>query len=508
MRSAMAMAASPERFAVNVAVKVPVKVSAKFPLKVRSPIELGSKRFSKASVLVGWMALGFFTASAVVASPKVDPALHDQALDILKKSISFRTVDGAGQMPAYAEYLKSVLVEAGFAPDDVVIEPVADTATLVAHYRGTDRSKKPLLVIGHMDVVEAKREDWTRDPFTPVIENGYVFGRGAVDNKFEISMIAATLARLKRQGWRPKRDVILALSGDEETQMLSTVKLAEQFRHAELVLNGDAGGGLLSEAGQPVVYGLQAGEKTYADFKLTVTNPGGHSSRPTHPNAINQLARALDRIGQYQFPVMHNELTLAYFRASLPKLSGPTAEAVKRYLDNPDDAQAIATLSADPSYVGQLRTTCVATQIEGGHAPNALPQKAVANINCRIFPGVKVEEVRKTLAEVAGDPEISVTLHGSGAVESDASPLRKDVMNAVTKAVHARFPGLSIVPSMSAGATDSMHFRALGVPSYGVSGLFMKNSDKFSHGLDERVPVSAIEGALVHWDILLKELAR
>jgi acetylornithine deacetylase/succinyl-diaminopimelate desuccinylase-like protein len=460
------------------------------------------------AALVGCAAMSFAIGAAASNKPAVDQALHDQALEILQKSISFRTVDGAGQVPAYAEYLKSVLVEAGYAPGDITIEPVANTATFVARYKGTDSKKKPLLVIGHMDVVEAKREDWKRDPFTPVLENGYVFGRGSVDNKFEVSMITATMANLKRQGWKPKRDVILAFSGDEETAMVSTRKLAAQFKDAELALNGDAGGGLLSEEGQPVVYGLQAGEKTYADFKLTVTNPGGHSSRPGKVNAINQLAAALDRIGKYQFPVMRNELTTAYFRASLPKLSGPTADAVKRYLANPEDAQAIATLSDDPSYVGQLRTTCVATMIEGGHATNALPQKAVANINCRIFPGTPVVEVQKTLGEIAADPEVKITQVTTGSVASDASPLRKDVMAAVTKAVHANYPGLSIVPSMSAGATDSMHFRALGVPSYGVSGLFMKDSDEFSHGLDERVPVSSIDGALAHWNSLLKDLAR
>jgi carboxypeptidase PM20D1 len=476
-------------------------VSDEVPVKSRSHIK------NCVSALISLATVGFVAVSSA-AAPKIAPALHDQALGILQKSIGFRTVDGAGQMPAYAEYLKSVLVDAGFAPGDITIEPVGNTATLVAHYRGTDSKLKPMMVIGHMDVVEAKREDWERDPFTPVLENGYVFGRGSVDNKFEVSMITATLANLKRSGWKPKREVILALSGDEETSMVSTRKLAEQFKGAELVLNGDAGGGLLSEDGKPVVYGLQAGEKTYADFKLTVTNPGGHSSRPSKVNAINKLARALDRIGQYEFPVMSSELTMAYFKASLPKLSGPTAEAIERYIANPQDEQAIATLSADPSYVGQLRTTCVSTQIEGGHAPNALPQKAVANINCRIFPGVKVVDVQKTLTEAAADPDIAVTLPGSGSVPSEPSPLRKDVMNAVTKAVHASYPGLSIVPSMSAGATDSMHFRAQGVPSYGVSGLFMKDSDEFSHGLNERVPVSAIDGALAHWDSLLKSLAR
>lgn len=465
-----------------------------------------SKRFL--AVILAFAGASVVGCAVAAGQPKVDPALHDQALGILQKSIGFRTVAGAGQVPAYAEYLKGVLVEAGFSPNDITIEPVGETATFVAHYRGTDSKKKPLVVLAHMDVVEAKREDWKRDPFTPVIENGYVFGRGSVDNKFELSIITAAVAKLKREGWKPRRDVILAFSGDEETAMVTTRKLAQQFKNAELVLNGDAGGGLLSEEGQPVVYGLQAGEKSYADFKLTVTNPGGHSSRPGKVNAIYQLSQALNRISAHQFPPMRNELTLAFFKESLPKLSGPTAAAIKSYLANPDDAAAIATLSADSNYVGQLRTTCVATQIEGGHAPNALPQKAVANVNCRVFPGVSYAEVQKTLTEVVADPAVEITLPGSGSVVSDASPLRADVMNAVTKAVHARYPGLSIVPSMSAGATDSMHFRALGVPSYGVSGLFMKDSDEFAHGLDERVPIVAIDGALAHWDSVLKALAK
>jgi carboxypeptidase PM20D1 len=471
---------------------------------VNSP--LSSKRWVAA--ILAFAGASVVGCAVAAGQPKVDPALHDQALGILQKSIGFRTVAGAGQVPAYAEYLKGVLVEAGFSPNDITIEPVGETATFVAHYRGTDSKKKPLVVLAHMDVVEAKREDWKRDPFTPVIENGYVFGRGSVDNKFELSIITAAVAKLKREGWKPRRDVILAFSGDEETAMVTTRKLAQQFKNAELVLNGDAGGGLLSEEGQPVVYGLQAGEKSYADFKLTVTNPGGHSSRPGKVNAIYQLSQALNRISAHQFPPMRNELTLAFFKESLPKLSGPTAAAIKSYLANPDDAAAIATLSADSNYVGQLRTTCVATQIEGGHAPNALPQKAVANINCRVFPGVSYAEVQKTLTEVVADPAVEITLPGSGSVVSDASPLRADVMNAVTKAVHARYPGLSIVPSMSAGATDSMHFRALGVPSYGVSGLFMKDSDEFAHGLDERVPIVAIDGALAHWDSVLKALAK
>ncbi|MDB5449012.1 MAG: peptidase family [Phenylobacterium sp.] len=448
-------------------------------------------------------------ASSALAAPKPGPALHDQALEILTKGVAFRTVKGAGNTPAYAAYLKSVLVAAGYKPDDVRVEETDGTAILIARYPGADPKKKPIVVLGHMDVVEARREDWQRDPFTPVVENGYVFGRGSVDNKFDVSMAVATLAELRREGWKPGRDVILALSGDEETEMASTQKLAARLKNAELVLNDDAGGGLLGEDGKPVIYQLQAGEKTYADFTLTVTDPGGHSSRPGPTNAIVELAQALAKVGAYKFPAMQSELTTAYFKASAPLTPEPVGAAMTAYLANPKDEAAIATLSAEPEYVGQVRTTCVATMVSGGHATNALPQKATANINCRIFPGTPSEQVRQTLAKVIGDPKVTVgRVTGDGSIDAPASPLRPDVMAAVTKAVHAQHPSLTIVPSMSAGATDSMHFRALGIPSYGVGGLYMKSSDDFTHGLNERAPVAAIDGALAHWQILLKELAK
>lgn len=462
-----------------------------------------STRSASASTLAALLLASCLAPAAGAA----DPALQAQALEILQKSIAFRTVQGAGQMPAYAEYLKGILVDAGYAAADIRIQPVADTATLVARYRGRDAGKNPLLIIGHMDVVEAKREDWTRDPFVPVIENGYVFGRGSVDNKFEVSMIVATLAKLKRAGWEPERDVILALSGDEETTMDSTRALAAEFKHAELVLNGDAGGGLLSEDGKPVIYGLQAGEKTYADFTISFTDPGGHSSRPGKSNAIYKLAAALQRLEAYQFPVMQNELTRAYFMASAPNTPGPVGEAMKRFAADPTDASAIETLAADAEYVGQLRTTCVATMADAGHAPNALPQKAAATINCRIFPGTSSKSIGETLAKIVDDPAAVVARLADGSIDSAASPLRPELVAQITQVVHARFPDVPIVPSMSAGATDSMHFRAVGVPSYGVSGLFMKASDDFAHGLNERVPVAAIDGALTHWDSLLKAVA-
>lgn len=448
------------------------------------------------------------STSALAQPPRVDPALHDQALELLKKGVAFRTVIPGDQVPLYAAYLKSVLVKAGFRPDEVKIEPVAGSAVLIARYAGANPSLKPIVVIDHMDVVEAKPADWTRDPFTPVVENGYVFGRGAIDDKFDVSMVVTVLSKLKREGWKPGRDVILALSGDEETLMQTARKLAADLKGAELVLNGDAGGGEVSEDGKPQIYTLQAAEKTYADFEITVTDPGGHSSRPGKTNAIYQLGADLARLAAYQFPVMRSEITEAAFKAAAPTQPGLVGEALRRYVANPNDGAALAVLSADRDMVGQLRTTCVATMIQGGHATNALPQKATASVNCRIFPGTPSEDVRKTLVGVIADPGATVTRENDGSIDAPASPLRADVLAAVTKAVHARYPGLPVVPGMSAGATDSMFFRALGVPAYGVGGAFMKASDDFAHGLNERVPVDTIDGALFQWESVLKDLAK
>jgi acetylornithine deacetylase/succinyl-diaminopimelate desuccinylase-like protein len=440
--------------------------------------------------------------------PKVDPALHDQALEILKKGIAFPTVAGRGQTAAYAEYLKSVLVAGGYRPEEIAVEPMAGTALMIARYPGTDPKKKPLVISGHMDVVEAKPEDWTRDPFTPVVENGWIYGRGAVDDKFNVSMVTAVLAKLRREGWKPGREVILALSGDEETQMATTAVLAQRLKGAEMVLNTDGGGGGLQD-GRPTPYGIQGAEKTYADFIVAFTDPGGHSSRPTATNAIYRLAKALDRIAAYRFPTMQNEITKASLAAEGANTPGPMGEALTRFAANPNDQAAVETLSANPAINPSLRTTCVATMLSGGHAPNALPQKASATVNCRIFPGTSSESVRQTLTQVIADPTASVTrVTDDGAIDSPASPLRPDVIAAVTKAVHARYPGLAIVPLQEAGASDSMHFRAAGVPSYGVSGLFMEEGQSFIHGLNEKAPVAAIDGDLAHWDMILRDLAK
>ncbi|MCA6306263.1 MAG: M20/M25/M40 family metallo-hydrolase [Phenylobacterium sp.] len=455
------------------------------------------------------LAAVLLVALPAAAAPP-GPADRDRALEILKTSISYQTTASAGQEPmlAYAGWIRNVLVEAGYRPEDIAVEPVAGTAILIARLPGRNPARKPLVISGHMDVVEARAEDWTRDPFTPVVENGYVFGRGATDNKFDISMVVATLARLRTENWRPNRDVILALSGDEETQMRSSAILAQRLKHADLVLNSDAGGGDLDPAGKALSYGIQGAEKTYADFTLRATDPGGHSSRPTPGNPIYSLARALERLEAYRFPVQSNEITRASLAASGRKMEGPMGEALRRFAADPSDAEAAERLSSSTTWAPYLRTTCVATMVSGGHATNALPQRAEANVNCRIFPGVSSEAVRKTLVEVLAEPSLSVTRNDDGSIDSPPSPLRPDVVKAVTRAVHAVHPGLEIVPAQSSGATDSMHYRAAGVPSYGVSGLFAKAGETYAHGLNERAPLAAIPGALTHWDSLIRDLGR
>jgi carboxypeptidase PM20D1 len=446
-----------------------------------------------------------FATILTFASAHARPADTETAKALLKASVAIPTVEGRGKVPELAALYRDTLKDAGFADADIIITPVGETATLAATLKGRTRGA-PVLMLGHMDVVEADAKDWTRDPFVPVEEGGYIFGRGVEDNKFDIAMMVATLAQLKRDGFVPAVDVILVLSGDEETSMATTKLLARQYQGAAFALNGDAGGGTLGEDGQPLYYSLQAGEKTYADYELSVTNAGGHSSRPGAVNAIAQMGRALDRVGAHRFAPQANELTRAALMTASAQVSDKAlADAMLKFVANPADTAAAATISAEPEYVGQIGTTCVPTMVTGGHAPNALPQRATANINCRIFPGVSIAAVQQELTRVIADPAITIRVKDDPTA-SDASPLRPDIMAAVADAVAASWPDIAVVPAMSAGATDSLHFRAAGVPSYGVSGLFAKASDSFAHGLNERVPVAAIAPALVHYDWLIRAL--
>jgi carboxypeptidase PM20D1 len=443
------------------------------------------------------------------AKPAIHPQADEQALELAKKAIALRSVRGPGnQTPQVAGLYKSALVAGGFADSDVTITALDDTAYLIARWPGSNSKLKPLVISGHMDVVEAKPADWQRDPFTAVVENGLLFGRGASDMKLDGTLAIAALIELKRQGYKPHRTIVLEFSGDEETTMKTSAVIAEKLSQAELVLNIDGVGGMLDKDGKPEYFNWQGAEKTYADFQLTVTNPGGHSSAPRDDNAINQVAAALVNIGNYKFKPELNDITRAYFTEAARYEEPATAAAMRAFVANPADEQAAAVLRQNPSLVGRIGTTCVSTMINGGHALNALPQRATANINCRIFPGHPPAEIMAELKKVAAQPAVEFKDVSEGSVMTDASPIRPDLVTAVTKAIHLGYPNVPVFPTMSAGASDSMWFRHQNVPSYGVSPLFIKVSDRFSHGLNERAPIANIPPSITYFLSVFTDLSK
>jgi acetylornithine deacetylase/succinyl-diaminopimelate desuccinylase-like protein len=448
-------------------------------------------------------------AAPAAAAPAAHPEAEAQALDLAKKAIAMRSVAGPGnQTPQVAALFRDALVAGGFDAEDVEIVPLGDTAYFIARWHGSEAGLKPLVISGHIDVVEAKPSDWQRDPFTPVVENGYLYGRGATDMKLDAALAAATLIEMKRQGYKPRRDIVLEFSGDEETRMATSAAIAERLKDAELVINIDGGGGTLDEkTGKPLYFTWQGAEKTYADFELTVTNPGGHSSAPRPENAINQLSAALVRIGNYRFKPEVSELTRSYFKAAARYEEPKIGAAMRAFAANPADKAAIATLAANPATVGKIGTTCVSTMISGGHALNALPQKASANINCRIFPGHKPADIMAELKRVAAEPALTIKDVTEGSVANDASPMRPDLVAAINKAMGEIYPGVPVFPSQASGASDSMWFRYHHVPSYGASPVFTKSSEDFSHGLNERTPISNIGPAINYYLSLFRDLS-
>ena len=440
------------------------------------------------------------------------PVAEAQTLDLAKQLIAIRSVQGEGNRTGDAlQVVKGALVAGGWRDSDVTITPLDDTAYMIAVWPGTDAALKPLIISGHMDVVEAKPADWQRDPFTPVIEEGYMFGRGASDMKYSAAMAVSSLIELRREGYKPRRSIVIALSGDEETSMKTTRVLAGKLSNAGMVLNIDGGGGLLDEKNGKALYlAWDGAEKTYVDYKLEVTNPGGHSSAPRPDNAIVQLAQALEKVGAYRFKPEQNPVTKAWFEKAAQFEGKPElAAAMRAYAANIDDTAAIATLRASPAHVGKVSTTCVPTMLSGGHAQNALPQRATANINCRVFPGHTREEVRAELERAIGMPMVKVTdVSGGDTTESPASAMRPDFEAALNKAVKLSYPGIAIIPSQASGASDSMWFRAKGIDSYGMSPIFMKDSDDFSHGLNERVPLSNTAPGIVYFLSMLTDLSK
>ena len=456
-----------------------------------------------------------FSAHADSASADYTRPYQQDALKIYRDTIAMRTAAGHGQVPRMAHYLADRFRDGGFDDEDIRVLPFTsadgeNTASLVVRYHGNDSAgKQPILFAAHMDVVDALPEDWERDPFTLIEEDGYFFGRGTADDKFGTTLLTATFLRLKAEGFVPNRDLVIAFSGDEETAMLTIEDLVTTHRDlvdAEFAINADSGGGALGSDYAPIAYQLQAAEKTYVDIELSVRNPGGHSSRPRRKNAIYDLAGALSRIQAYQFPVQYNDITQRYFEMRADAETGALGEAMRRFAADPGDADAAATLADSPSQVGITRTTCVATMLDAGHAENALPQSATANINCRLFPGVDVDDVVATLRRVIASEDVEIRVKGAPR-SAPASGLREDVMDAIAKAVHAQYPELPIIPYMTTGATDGRALRAAGIPTYGSTGLFTRAEDSFAHGLNERVLVKSFFQALEHWSIVIRELS-
>ncbi len=433
-------------------------------------------------------------AEAEVAAP--DPGLdaHQQlARDLLKELIEIDTTDSKGDNTAAAQAMANRLLAAGFTQEDVrVLGPVDRKGNLVARLRGRDTGRKPILLLAHIDVVEADPADWTLDPFTFIEQDGYYYGRGTTDDKDEAAIHVANLIRLKQEGYQPDRDIIVALTADEEggdhNGVTWLLENHPELIDAEYALN-EGGGGAMKE-GRRIANGVQASEKVYQTFEFEVTNPGGHSSLPKKDNAIYHLADALVRVRNHDFPVSLNEVTKSFFERSAELEEGNLANAMRGVLQSPPDSAAIAFLQEIPFYNSRLRTTCVATQLDAGHAENALPQRAIATVNCRVLPGESIDAVHATLETVVGNNQVTVS-RVQEATPSAPSPLTPEVLGAIESATEEMWPGVPVVPMMSTGATDGLFLRNAGIPVYGVSGLFGDIDDSRAHGQNERILIES-----------------
>jgi acetylornithine deacetylase/succinyl-diaminopimelate desuccinylase-like protein len=454
-----------------------------------------------------WSFIVFAQASTAQAG--VVPASHAErveARDILKQLIEINTTDTPqGSVTAGTQAMLKRFLDAGFQPEDVqLLGPDARKQNLVVRLRAAaPSSEKPILFLCHMDVVEALRSDWHTDPFEFVEKGGYFYGRGTQDMKDSDAGLVATFLRLHREGYKPKRDLILALTADEEGGKFNGASwLVNEHRDlvdAAYIINPDSGGVELDH-GRAVVADVEATEKVYADYQVTALNPGGHSSRPRPDNAIYELTAALNKLAAYSFPFELNGVTRTYFQNLEKQESGQTAADIHAILAEPPDMNAAARLSAEPSFNSNFRTTCVATRLSGGHANNALPQTAQANVNCRIFPGHSPEEVRQQLISLFADPKLTVKYVADGGEVSGVAPERKaivpvapipEVMEPLTRITQALWPGVPVTPVMENGASDSIYFAQAGYATYGYSAIALERDDDRAHGQDERLPVDS-----------------
>ncbi|MBC7991057.1 MAG: M20/M25/M40 family metallo-hydrolase [Luteimonas sp.] len=441
--------------------------------------------------------------AAVLASanPAHAQAANEAAFrDLYRELVEINTTLSSGNCTQAAEAMRARLQTAGIPAADMQILAPADRpkhGALVALLRGRDPALKPLLLLAHIDVVEARREDWERDPFKLVEEDGWFYARGASDDKAMAAAFTDSLVRYKQEGFVPRRSIKLALTCGEETpNEFNSVRWLTQDKPdvlaAAFAINEGAGGELDAD-GKPVALQVQAGEKVYQDFELVATDGGGHSSRPTRDNPITRLGASLVRLGAHQFPIALNPATRGYFEAQAKLSPPPVAADMRAVLKSPpDDAAAQRLWTINPGWNSSLRTTCVVTMIDGGHAPNALPQRVAANVNCRILPGVPVADVRAALVRVLADDGISVTAKGETGVTTSPPPLGPEILGPVRQVAERIWPGVAIVPTMATGATDGRYLNAAGIPTYGMSGMFHDVEGSRAHGLNERIRVQSL----------------
>jgi acetylornithine deacetylase/succinyl-diaminopimelate desuccinylase-like protein len=452
------------------------------------------------------MAFRFLSAATAAllgaaSAPAIAQSSDEAAFrETYKELIETNTTLSSGSCTLAAERMAARLKAGGFLDEDIHIITAPDhpkEGNLVAIFPGANPKAKPMLLLAHIDVVEAKREDWERDPFTLIEEGGYFYARGASDDKAQAAVWVDMLLRFKREGYKPKRTIKMALTCGEETAGAFNgadylVKNQRPLIDAEFALNEGAGG-LLDEQGKPVVLNIQAGEKFPQNYRIEVTNPGGHSARPVRENAIYRLADALVKIRAYDFPLQSNDATRGYFREMAKLTPGEAGPAMAAFAVNPTDATAAATIAkANPGWNAILHTTCVATLLDGGHATNALPQRAGANINCRIFPGTSVEDVRQAIETIVADPQVKVTMLDARSDIAPPPPLTEMVMGPARKIAAEVFPGVPFVPVMAAGGTDGAFLTPAGIPTYGITGFFSDAEGSHAHGLNERIRVKSL----------------
>jgi acetylornithine deacetylase/succinyl-diaminopimelate desuccinylase-like protein len=434
-------------------------------------------------------------SAAPSAAEPVPPDIQQLTRAVYKELVEINTTESSGDTFAAAKAMGARLVSAGFAKADVqVLQSAPKRGNLVARLRGTGK-RKPLLLVAHIDVVEAKREDWTSDPFKIVEKDGYLYGRGTSDDKYMAAAWIVNMMRWKKEGYKPDRDLILVLETDEEISDRNSlgirwlIKNHRDLIDAEYALN--EGGGVGVKEGKPFANSIQTAEKLFQGFWIEVRNPGGHSSQPRKDNAIYELAAALLRLAQYDFPVQLNDTTRGFFEKMATIEHGQLAADMKSLVSAKPDPAAIARLTAMPPFNAQIRTTCVATRQEGGHADNALPQLARVHVNCRILPGQTADQIQKELEHVLADAKIVVTPTAHD-TPSEPSVMNKELLSAVEKLTPKFWPGVQAVPTMSAGATDGRYLRNAGIPTYGHSGLAADIFDVRAHGKDERVSIQAM----------------